>query len=85
MHHLDLMAQTQIEHHRHAIEARAQRAHAIREALTGQGGRIAFYKPLLVSIGVRLVKMGTELQARYGNLQPHSGAVRLAVQNDTSR
>ena len=83
MNHLDMMAQTQIEHHRHAMEARAERARAVREALAGRNGQVAFYKPLLVSIGKGLVKMGTELQTRYDNRQTHSGTVRLTVQNDT--
>ncbi len=83
MHHLDTMAQTQIMHHRHAMEARAERARAVREAMAGRGGWIAFHKPLLVNIGKGLVKMGTELQTRYDKRQTHSGTVRLTVQNDT--
>lgn len=44
---------------------RAERRRIIEDALAGRGGRVAFYAPVLVGVGKRMIAWGYALQARY--------------------
>lgn len=43
----------------------AARRRAIREALAGRKGRFAFYAPIMVGLGRKMMLWGHALQARY--------------------
>ncbi len=46
---------------------RAERRRFAREALAGERGRVAFYAPVLVGVGNRMIAWGAALQARYAS------------------
>jgi hypothetical protein len=53
------------EAYRAEMLRKAARRRAIREALAGQGGRFAFYAPMMVGLGRKMMLWGHALQARY--------------------
>ena len=53
------------EAYRADMMRKAARQRAIRAALAGRGGRIAFYAPMMVSLGRQMMVWGHALQARY--------------------
>ena len=53
------------EAYRAEMLRKAARQQAIREALAGQGGRFAFYAPMMVGLGRKMMLWGHALQVRY--------------------
>jgi hypothetical protein len=53
--------------HHDELMRRADRTRLVREALGGERGRVAIYRPLLRGLGARLVLWGTALQTRYAD------------------
>ncbi len=77
MRQFDYLAQAEIAQQRRAAAAQHERALLLREALAGKRGRVAFYQPLLITVGRRLERFGAHLQARYsvGLEIGHSGTL----------
>ncbi len=62
----DRLMQTRIEHHNAERQAILEHRQLVREALAGRASnRVLTYKPVLVSVGKRMVIWGMELQRRY--------------------
>jgi hypothetical protein len=63
MNQLDMYAETLIRHQQAATAARIERRQLLHEAFAGRRGRVAFYRPLLVSVGRQMVAWGMRLQS----------------------
>ena len=61
----DQLMETRIKHLNAERDAKLERSRLTRAAMVGRVGRDFFYKPLLVSVGRRMVVWGTRLQRRY--------------------
>lgn len=82
MNTLDLHVENQINASRRDHEAKAMQHRLVREALTGRAPRVVnvtFHKPLLASIGKRLVVLGTTLQRRYASAHDYDYSRQTAT------
>jgi len=84
MQHFDRYSETIIRHRNAEIQAKLEHRRLVHEAQDGRRGHVTIrrplYRPLLASVGRRMVVWGTRLQRRYDDLNSARDAT-LAIQN----